>query len=327
VTNLDDVVEELKKEIDGRVQTDVPLARFTTYRLGGPARVYVEPASVDDLVALGRAIAAAGQRPRVLALGRGSNLVISDQGWPGVVVRPGPALSWLEGLDADGGSRAPRLRTGAGTPMPLLANWAARRGFTGLEFAIAIPGSVGGAVRMNAGAHGRETADSLHSARVFDIETLNVEERPAEGFEFSYRRSNLTEDDFVVDATWSLEASDAEEVRARMEGYRKHRAATQPGAVQNAGSVFKNPPGDSAGRLVEAAGLKGHRIGGASVSTLHANFFIAGEGSTAQDVYDLVHSVRQKVAEKFGVELEPEIRFVGSYEEPNDRVQEGVGGE
>lgn len=326
MSDLETLERDLRKGIKGRVETDWPLARYTTYRLGGPARIYVEPSSTDDLVALGRALNSLGSdRPGVLALGRGSNLVISDKGWPGVVLRPGPELAWLEAVeDAPEEGRAARLRAGAGTTMPLLANWSARRGFTGLEFAIAIPGSVGGAVRMNAGAHGAETADSLHSARVFDIESLDLEERPVGDFDFSYRRSNLTSRHFVVDATWSLDPSDAASVRARMEGYRKHRAATQPGAVQNAGSVFKNPPGDSAGRLVEAAGLKGWRVGGASVSTLHANFFIAGEGSTAQDVFDLVHSVRAKVLEAFGVELEPEIRFVGAYEEAVDRAGPGV---
>ena len=327
MSEIDVLAEDLRTKLKGRVDTDVSLARFTTYRLGGPARLYVEPSSVDDLVALGNALASLAERPRVLSMGRGSNLVISDHGWPGVVVRPGPALSWLEPIESEGAQRAPRLRTGAGTTMPLLANWAARRGFTGLEFAIAIPGSVGGAVRMNAGAHGRETSESLHSARVFDIESLDVQDRPVESFGFSYRKSNLDERHFVVDATWALEASERDAVRDRMEGYRRHRAATQPGAVQNAGSVFKNPPGDSAGRLVEAAGLKGLRVGGASVSDLHANFFIAGEGSTAQDVYDLVHAVRRRVKERFDIELEPEIRFVGSYEEPDDRTAAVAGHE
>ena len=178
---------------------------------------------------------------------------------------------------------------------------------------------------MNAGAHGSETADAIHSARVFDIDTLDLEDRDADGFGFSYRRSNLTDRHFVVDATWALGKTEPAAVRSQMEGYRKHRAETQPGAVQNAGSVFKNPPGDSAGRLVESAGLKGLRVGGASVSTLHANFFIAGEGSTAQDVFDLVHVVRAKVLDAFDVDLEPEIRFVGSYEEPRDRASVEVG--
>lgn len=313
--------DSLRTRLEGRVEMDWPLARFTTYRLGGSARLYIEPASSEDVRVLAEELKGSGEDLPVLVLGRGSNLVISDRGWPGVVVRPGAAFSWLKGIeDAPDTGRAPRLQAGSATTMPLLANWAARRGLSGLEFAIAIPGSVGGAVRMNAGAHGTETSDSLYAATVFDTRTLEVERRSGDGFGFSYRKSNLTEQHVVLDATWALEASDPKEVRDRMEGYRKHRAATQPGAVQNAGSVFKNPPGDSAGRLVEAAGLKGWRVGGASVSTLHANFFIAGEGSSAQDVFDLVHAVREKVSALFGVELEPEIRFVGSYDEPSNAI-------
>jgi UDP-N-acetylmuramate dehydrogenase len=311
----------LESRLQGRVETDWPLARFTTYRLGGPARLYVELASADDLLKVGNALLELDDPLPVLVLGRGSNLVVSDKGWPGVVIRPGAEFAWLQALDDEPtGTRAPRLRAGAATSMPLLANWSARRGLSGLEFAIAIPGSVGGAVRMNAGAHGTETSDSLHSARIFDLGTAQLEERSADNFGFSYRHSNLGEHHVVVDATWSLETSEVETVRSEMEGYRRHRAATQPGAVQNAGSVFKNPEGDSAGRLVEAAGLKGCRIGGASVSTLHANFFIAAEGATAQDVFELVHAVREKVKAVFGIELEAEIRFAGPYEEPSHQM-------
>ena len=313
--------DRLRRVLDGRVETNWPLARYTTYRLGGAALLYVEPAGADDLEALVEELARHDDDLPLLVMGRGSNLVVSDEGWPGVVVRPGAGFSWLAAVDdASPQGRAERLRAGSATSMPLLANWAARRGFRGLEFAIAIPGSVGGAVRMNAGAHGTETADSLASATIFDFATGRTTVRAPEDLHFSYRRSSLHDSEFVVSASWALEVSDADQVRERMESFRKHRAATQPGAVQNAGSVFKNPSGDSAGRLVEAAGLKGWRVGHASVSTLHANFFIAEEGSTAQDVFDLVHAVRLKVRADSGIDLEPEIRFVGAYKEPNDRV-------
>jgi UDP-N-acetylmuramate dehydrogenase len=155
--------------------------------------------------------------------------------------------------------------------------------------------------------------DSLSWVRLFDLDLLNVETRDAGTLGFRYRASELTDRHVVVEACFALEEAEPEEVRSRMEDYRRHRAETQPGALQNAGSTFKNPPGDHAGRLVEAAGLKGFTVGGASVSTLHANFFMAGEGATSQDVFDLVHEVRARVRERFGVDLQPEVRFVGAF--------------
>lgn len=308
----EDLVRRLKTRLRGTVATDLPLARFTTYRLGGPARVYVEPVSLEDVVALGEELRAETQRPDVLVVGRGSNLVVSDRGWPGIALRLGAAFSSMD-------EEADRLRAGAATPLPQVANRAARRGLEGMEFAIAIPGSVGGGIRMNAGAHGREVSDRLRSADVYDLVNLRLEQRDPVALGLSYRHSNLTSDHLVLSGTFALEAGDPAAVRERMESYRRHRAETQPGAVQNAGSVFRNPPGDHAGRLVEATGLKGHRVGGASVSELHANFFIAQDGATAQDVYDLVHDVRRRVLETQGVELEPEIRFVGAFE-PDERI-------
>jgi UDP-N-acetylmuramate dehydrogenase len=310
------LVEVLRAEASGRVETDFELRPLTTYRLGGPAAVYFAAASVDDVKTFGEAIRSTdgGDQLPVLVLGRGSNLVISDSGWPGVVLRLGHPFSGVAPLQVD----SPGLVAGAATPMPQLANWAARRGLAGLEFGIAIPGSVGGAVRMNAGAHGRETAESLESARIFDLDAMSVDERKPSDLDYSYRHSSVSDRQVVLDARFQLTSEDPGAVRERMEGYRKHRAATQPGAVQNAGSVFKNPAGDHAGRLVEAAGLKGFRIGGASVSELHANFFIAQEGSRAQDVYDLVHAVKAQVKERFGVELTPEIRFVGHFDDPQE---------
>jgi UDP-N-acetylmuramate dehydrogenase len=298
----------------GKVSADESLARFTTYRLGGPAAFYVEPADEDDLIALGRALATFEQALPILVVGRGSNLVISDDGWPGIAVRLASAFSFVE--PADGG-----LRAGGATALPLLANWAARRGLAGMEFTIAIPGSVGGAVRMNAGAHGTEIRDRLRSTVIFDVARAELAERKCADLELDYRHSNLSDSDVVVDATFVLAQGDPEAVKERMESYRKHRAETQPGAVQNAGSVFRNPPGDHAGRLVEAAGLKGFRVGGARVSELHANFFIAGDGSTAQDVFDLVQEVRRRVAEDSGVHLTPEIRFVGAFRDQSEGME------
>jgi UDP-N-acetylmuramate dehydrogenase len=314
---LENVARSLRKDFSGRVETVFPLGRLTTYRLGGPAALYVEPSSAADLEVLGRELQAheEGDVP-VLPLGRGSNLVVSDQGFDGVVIRMGDAFSWMKEWGESG------LDAGASTSLPLLSNWAARRSLSGLEFAVAIPGSVGGAIRMNAGAHGSDVSERLDSVTVFDLTRLALDERRASELGFSYRSSALGSADLVVSARWGLMSAPEKDIRAKMESYRKHRAETQPGAVQNAGSVFKNPPGDSAGRLVEAAGLKGWRVGGAAVSELHANFFVAEPGATAQEVFDLVTAVKRRVHEAFGVTLEEEIRFVGAFHSEDKRDED-----
>ena len=324
MNDLRDLAAELQTRSKGRVAMDVSLRRLTTYRLGGPAAVYVEPFDVDDVMTLADVLRGSSEPVPVLSLGRGSNLVISDSGWPGIVVHLSNAFARVRPLEE--GEDGPQFAAGAATSMPVVANWAARRGLAGLEFGVGIPGSVGGAVRMNAGAHEMDTAGCLHSATIFDLDTGEASLRPAADLGFSYRRSNLDDTDVVLDARWLLQQAPVADVKARMERYRRHRSRTQPGAVQNAGSVFKNPPGDAAGRLVESAGLKGWRVGRASVSTLHANFFIAADGASAQDVYDLVHAVRTRVREEFGVDLEPEIRFVGDYEQPSRQATPAAAG-
>lgn len=303
---LDRVIVTLGREMGDRVRTNVRLRDHTTYRVGGPASALVDVEAPRDLEVVSRALRAEGE-VEVLPLGRGSNLVVADDGFHGIAVRLGPRFASLSG---DG----TLLVAGAAAPMPQVANRAARRGLAGLEFGIAIPGSVGGGVRMNAGAHGGEVADHLAMATVFDLTTGSLDERPPGSLGFAYRRSNVTDREMVVAARWELAADDPAEIKRRTEANRRHRAETQPGAVQNAGSVFKNPPGDHAGRLVEAAGLKGFAVGGARVSELHANFFIAGEGATARDVHRLVERVRGRVRDAFGVDLETEIRFVGRFE-------------
>jgi UDP-N-acetylmuramate dehydrogenase len=302
------LIDVLRARLEGNVEADVTLARFTTYRLGGPARLYVEPANRHDVEVLGETLVELPDAPPLLALGRGSNLVVSDDGWPGLVVRLGAGFSFV--TDTETG-----LRAGGVTALPLLANRAARRDLTGMEFAIAIPGSVGGAVRMNAGAHGRAIKDCLIAADIYDFGTGRATTRDPSSLQLSYRHSNVTDQQVVLEAAFALEPAPPPLVKDRMESYRKHRAETQPGALSNAGSVFRNPPGDRAGRLVEATGLKGFRVGGASVSELHANFFIAGDGASAQDVFDLVGEVRARVAAAHGIDLVPEIRFVGAFEE------------
>ena len=308
--NLEQVATRLKGRLAGRSAAHFSLARLTTYRLGGDAELYVEPAAVTDLEVLGKMLRDAGfgaGTVPVTVLGRGSNLVVSDEGVGGVVIRLGPRLAWTR----ENGSRG--ARAGAATPLPQLVNHALRRGLSGAEFLVAIPGSVGGGVRMNAGAHGADVASILSAALIFDLSTLAIEERSADQLGFAYRRSGLSASDVVVEASFELEDATDSFIRERMETYRQHRSQTQPGAAQNAGSVFKNPPGDSAGRLVEACGLKGLRVGGASVSELHANFFMANEGASSQDVYDLVHAVAERVRAASGVELETEVRFVGHF--------------
>ncbi|MFN2389234.1 MAG: UDP-N-acetylmuramate dehydrogenase [Actinomycetota bacterium] len=320
-TDLAEVTRTLRERgFRGRAETDHPLAPLTTYRLGGPASLYLEPLDAGDLELLaGAAESLSGLE--VLVLGRGSNLVVSDDGWPGLVVRMGPGFAWA-GPDGPSG-----LRAGGALALPQLANSAARRGLAGVEFMVSIPGSLGGGVRMNAGAHGGAISDHLASATLFHLDTFELETRPAAGLGLGYRTSNLTERHLVVDAAFDLVADDPAAIRSRMDDYRRHRAATQPGALQNAGSVFKNPEGDHAGRLVVEAGLKGARCGGVAVSSLHANFFVAGEGARAQDVYDLVHLVRSEVQRRSGVSLTPEVRFVGSFHPAGRPRTEEVAGD
>lgn len=317
--SLREVGRRLDQMSEGRVSYDRPLAPLTTYRLGGNAAVLYEPSSAQDLLAITSAIRAAGADPSrvdLVVVGRGSNLVVSDQGFDGIAVRMGAPLAWIEG-----GADDHTVTAGAATSLPLLANWAARRALSGLEFTVGIPGSVGGGVRMNAGAHEGAVADTLTDVEVYDAALGKIETRAAAELDLRYRHSSLRDGEIVVSATFRLVPDDETAIRTRMEKYRRHRADTQPGALQNAGSTFKNPPGDSAGRLVDAAGLKGYRVGGAAVSELHANFFVADDDATSQDVFDLVQDVRRRVAERFGVELQPEVRFLGPFAPATDEVR------
>jgi UDP-N-acetylmuramate dehydrogenase len=295
--------ERLLREVAGdRVRLDFPLAPLTSFRLGGPAALYLEAASQEDLAAAGRATRKTGLP--FLVIGKGSNLLIADEGFPGMVLRLGRSFRWAA---RDG----ERLSAGGAMPLPALAGVALAHELAGLEFGVAIPASLGGSVRMNAGAHGRALDEVLESVEVFGLDEESIRVIPVKEAGFAYRSSALPERGVVVGATVHLRPGDPGEIRRLMDEARSWRRATQPLAEPNCGSVFKNPPGDHAARLIEAVGGKDLSVGGARVSEKHANFIVAGAGATARDVLRLVEELRRRVRERSGVALEREVHVIG----------------
>jgi UDP-N-acetylmuramate dehydrogenase len=299
------VTPEVLRRNGIRYAEDQPLGPWTTLGVGGRARLYVEPHDAAQLAVVLREL---DDEP-LLVLGRGSNLLVADTGWPGVALRLGAGFKWQrrDGLV---------VSAGGGTSMPALAAWLATEGLAGLEFAAGIPATVGGSVRMNAGAHGGQTADALVSVTVASPTSPEGAECKPADLDFSYRHSDLPPRGVVTAATWSLRDDDPAAIRTRLDELRAWRRATQPLRQRNCGSVFTNPPGDSAGRLIDAAGLKGRRVGGASVSEKHANFIVVEPGTaTAADVVALIRDVRDAVVAAGGPLLVPEVRLYGFAEE------------
>ena len=225
-----------------------------------------------------------------------------------VIWRLGRGYRWA-GRDRD------RLTSGGAMPLPALSGVALRHGLSGLEFGVAIPATVGGAIRMNAGAHGREMAGVLDQVQVFLLRSGRADTVAAADAGFGYRRSGLPEDAVVTGGIVRLEPGDPEAIRSQMEEAREWRRRTQPLAEPNCGSVFQNPPGDHAARLIDTAGGKGLRVGGAEVSRKHANFIVAGEGARATDVSSLIREVQALVLREHGVMLEPEVRLIGAFDD------------
>jgi UDP-N-acetylmuramate dehydrogenase len=286
------------------LQPDVPLAPLTTLRVGGPADRLAAPDTIAELVAV-LSIAREAGVP-IFMLGKGSDLVVADAGIRGLVVRTRAGRITVEGN---------RVHAEAGAAMAALARRCAREGLAGFDWAISIPGSFGGAIWANAGAHGGEMADVLRTVDVLDLADGERRTLSAGDCAFAYRESRFKHrEEVVLGGEMELEPGDPESITARIDEHQAHRQATQPLADQNAGSVFRNPTGDHAGRLIEAAGLKGHRIGTAQVSTLHANFIVTDRGSgRAADVRALGDHVRATVGAQLGVELAYEIAFVGDW--------------
>jgi UDP-N-acetylmuramate dehydrogenase len=294
--------DELARVVRGRVRRDVPLAGYTTYRIGGPAAVLVEPADADDVARALQAVRAAGSA--WLALGLGSNLLVSDDGFPGVVIRVGHGL---DEVTTDG----PAWRVGAGLPTPILARRSADAGFGGVHRLVGVPGTVGGGVFMNAGAHGQEFRNVVRRVRLA-LADGRIEERGTADIPWRYRSAGLA-DVIVLDAELALEPADPRRLRAEITAHFEWRKAGTPFSEPCCGSVFRNPAasGRTAGQLIDAAGMKGFRIGGAQVSPLHANYIVNAGGATAADVLRVIEAVRQRVRREAGVELELEVKLVG----------------
>ncbi len=295
--------DELREEFQERLKVNQSLAEFTSFRIGGPADLFVTVESEAELM---RAKAAA-HRARVptFCLGHGTNLLVSDRGIRGLVIRLGEGFNKISIDDV-------RVTAGAGVDFGELVETVVVRGLEGLEFGEGIPGTVGGGLVMNAGAFGGEIArvvTRVHGVTAEgDAQALTPEE-----VGFAYRRTNLPPHFVISRVDFELHHGDRDKLRARVTEVRAKRVSRQPRGVPNAGSIFKNPPGNFAGRLLEAAGMKGHRIGGAAFSEQHANFIVNLGGARADEVHSLIEMARAKVRESSGVLLEPEVKLVGEW--------------
>jgi UDP-N-acetylenolpyruvoylglucosamine reductase len=302
-------------ELPPGVVRDHPLARLSTIRTGGPAEFFARPRTLDELERLLRW--AGEQGLEVGVVGSGSNLLIADEGVPGLVIKLDGDLRQIQ-------VEGSQLACGAGARLPAVSARAAEAGLRGLEFGVNIPGTVGGAVRMNANAYGGELARVLTHVDV--VTARGTERRSAEQLGFSYRRSNLRPGEVVARARFMLEPASSERVRATLAEMRAWRRAAQPSGIKTFGSTFKNPDderarGRTAGQLLDAAGARGLRIGGAGFSAKHANFIENHGGASTAEVVAVMQAGATRVRERFGIELEPEVQALGPVRFPQEWVR------
>lgn len=293
------------------VRQNVPLSPLTTYRVGGDARWFAEPLDLEELRSV---LDAAPREVEVVILGRGSNVVISDDGIDGLVLRLGGSFGAID-ISADG-----QTVCGGAVLLPQLARAAAAAGRSGLGFYAGIPGSVGGAVVMNAGGHGSDTSAVLASAVIVEMESGELSTRKVDKLDLGYRSSNLSSTEIVAQATFHTRRGEIPALEQEIREVTRWRKENQPGGTFNAGSVFKNPPEGPAGAIIDSLGLKGTRFGPVCVSEIHANFMVADPEARATDIWRFVHNIQHVVQARVGILLEPEIRFLGHFE-PEDVPQ------
>ena len=288
------------------LRRDYGLAPHTTYRVGGPARLFVTVADLAELETLAAIVSGAGGTGPpvpVLVVGRGSNLLVADRGFDGLAVALGARLARF---DIDG----PTVCASGGALLPVVARASVEAGLTGFEWAVGVPGTAGGAVRMNAGGHGSDMSESLADAVVVDLHRGDTTVRAAADLQLGYRTSNLAAHQVVASVRLKLRFGDREASRCELAEIVHWRRANQPGG-RNAGSVFTNPEHAAAGELIESAGAKGLRVGTAEVSPKHANFIQSDEGGQASDIVEVMREVRRRVSDAHGVELSAETHLVG----------------
>lgn len=300
---MEQLVNELIEADVGRVLVNEPLARYTTMKIGGPADILIVPkhvAGIEKTLQLVKQY-----KTKWTVIGRGSNLLVSDQGIEGVVIRLGEGLDHLE-------VEKHKVRVGSGYPLIKLSTLLSRQGLAGLEFASGIPGSVGGAVYMNAGAHKSDISSVLSKALIL-FEDGTIDWLTNKELEFSYRSSVLQtkRPGIVLEGEFQLQAGKREEIVRSMQNNKDYRRETQPWNHPCAGSIFRNPIPHFAGDLVEKAGLRGYRIGGAQISEMHGNFIVNTGGASAQDVLSLIELIKHTIKDKFDVDMHTEVEIIG----------------
>ncbi|RJQ33267.1 MAG: UDP-N-acetylmuramate dehydrogenase [Actinobacteria bacterium] len=308
------LAKDLSTKINSKITINEPLFKYCSWRVGGPAKVYIVADTLHDL----KVILNTANKANLgyFIIGKGSNILVSDSGYNGLAIKLGKEFSSLR-VEED------HIYAGSSVALSKIVNEAYRQGLSGLSFAIGIPGSVGGAVRMNAGAHGSNISSVITSITCLtkDLKLICYEKNDLTSL---YRRSLVGKEEIVLEVVFKLKKANQASIKGHMERNFKQRKLTQPIKHPSAGSVFKNPKGFLAGKLIEEAGWKGAMLGGAKVSSKHANFIVNYGNATAQDIFYLLRLIQADVYQRFGVRLKPEVKVYGGFKEPKPALYETV---